>query len=727
MKSLQQLLEKKQALEDDLVRIKLELQIHSKTSQDTGIDTVSSTSTFTSTFTSTSLTLSKSGYLSKWQDRQIGWGGTKWDLRFVRLERGRLSYFLHHNDVSPRYILTLKNCAVRDDGAKPNKIFKGTLHDHDVGDHHDRHEHDDEHDDDHDDDHDDEHDDEHYDEHDDDGYCYGYNDADLRTPGAFYHVFSVYQRPSLSIKENTSTSGRGTTASASASAENDEEDHIVPLLRFSTENYAEKMLYFAPPAPKIKRQPSHMNLNKDKNSAKSNSKHTSGYPPSKPMHRTSEPSYLSDEAPMQNYRGLLNLALIILVFSNFRILLSTTREYGFVLTHLHPNNARNFVFYSWEDILNFPLVYGMALLNVFVVFAYCIELYTSRKIVSERFGTILHIINTNAALFIPIAIIWYQMESPITGLVLLMSATVLWMKLVSYAHANSDYRHHPERSNHDCTDFISHVDEASKGLRYPSNITLPNIYYFWFAPTLTYQIVFPRLAKRNKLRLFSLIMRLFVTNIVALFLMAQVIRPTLASLIKKLENGESEYSVHIFVDYLLKLGITSTYLWLLLFYGFFHVFLNVLAEVLKFGDRVFYRDWWNSSNLSSYWRLWNLPVHYWLVRHLYFPCIRNGISKKGATFMVFLFSAIMHELIISIPFHMIKTYAFLGMMSQIPLIIVTKKLDKMYPGSSMGNIIFWLSFCIVGQPMAVILYTIDYWKISMGLISGQGGNARDEL
>ncbi len=50
------------------------------------------------------------------------------------------------------------------------------------------------------------------------------------------------------------------------------------------------------------------------------------------------------------------------------------------------------------------------------------------------------------------------------------------------------------------------------------------------------------------------------------------------SIVQKLENGESEYSVHIFVDYLLKLGIASTYLWLLIFYGFFHVFLNVLAE-----------------------------------------------------------------------------------------------------------------------------------------------------
>ena len=35
----------------------------------------------------------KHGYLFKWQDRSIGWGGTKWGLRFVRLDHGQLSYF----------------------------------------------------------------------------------------------------------------------------------------------------------------------------------------------------------------------------------------------------------------------------------------------------------------------------------------------------------------------------------------------------------------------------------------------------------------------------------------------------------------------------------------------------------------------------------------------------------------------------------------------------------
>ena len=33
-------------------------------------------------------------------------------------------------------------------------------------------------------------------------------------------------------------------------------------------------------------------------------------------------------------------------------------------------------------------------------------------------------------------------------------------------------------------------------------------------------------------------------------------------------------------------------LWLLFFYAFFHSGLNILAELLRFGDRTFYRDWW---------------------------------------------------------------------------------------------------------------------------------------
>jgi hypothetical protein len=48
------------------------------------------------------------------------------------------------------------------------------------------------------------------------------------------------------------------------------------------------------------------------------------------------------------------------------------------------------------------------------------------------------------------------------------------------------------------------------------------------------------------------------------------------------------------------------------------------------------------------------------------------------------------------------------MMGQLPLVMVTKFLYRKFPGSSVGNILFWVSFCVVGQPMAILLYTIDY-------------------
>lgn len=105
---------------------------------------------------------------------------------------------------------------------------------------------------------------------------------------------------------------------------------------------------------------------------------------------------------------------------------------------------------------------------------------------------------------------------------------------------------------------------------------------------------------------------------------------------------------------------------------------------------------------------WSGQVHYWLIRHVYFPCIRHKFGRTGATFVVFLLSAVLHEVAVSVPFHMIRPWSFLGMMMQLPLVGITKFLYRRQPGSSIGNLIFWLSFCVVGQPVAVLLYAIDY-------------------
>jgi diacylglycerol O-acyltransferase 1 len=85
-----------------------------------------------------------------------------------------------------------------------------------------------------------------------------------------------------------------------------------------------------------------------------------------------------------------------------------------------------------------------------------------------------------------------------------------------------------------------------------------------------------------------------------------------------------------------------------------------------------------------------------------------------SSFLVFLLSAFLHEVIISIPFGLISFHAFFGMLGQVPLIFVTKQLDKMFDNSFVGNAIFWMSFCFIGQPMGIIMYYYDLWKISTG-------------
>jgi sterol O-acyltransferase len=56
---------------------------------------------------------------------------------------------------------------------------------------------------------------------------------------------------------------------------------------------------------------------------------------------------------------------------------------------------------------------------------------------------------------------------------------------------------------------------------------------------------------------------------------------------------------------------------LLVFWMVFENYLNFFAEITRFGDRLFYMDWWNSNGLEELNRRWNRPVHMFLHRHVY--------------------------------------------------------------------------------------------------------------
>ena len=124
-----------------------------------------------------------------------------------------------------------------------------------------------------------------------------------------------------------------------------------------------------------------------------------------------------------------------------------------------------------------------------------------------------------------------------------------------------------------------------------------------------------------------------------------------------------------------------------------------------------------SSPLSpflQYWRTWNLPVHKFLVRHVYNPARRHGRGgRQGAVLAVFVVSALLHEVAVTVPLHAAvwppwRAYAFWGVMLQVPLVSLTERLGSAATTGSAGNFVFWLSFCGLGQPAALIAYFVQW-------------------
>ncbi|KYM80726.1 Diacylglycerol O-acyltransferase 1 [Atta colombica] len=165
---------------------------------------------------------------------------------------------------------------------------------------------------------------------------------------------------------------------------------------------------------------------------------------------------------------------------------------------------------------------------------------------------------------------------------------------------------------------------------------------------------------------------------------------------------------------LLKLAIPNHLVWLCFFYLTFHSSLNLLGELLHFADRNFYSDWWNANNIDTFWRTWNAPVHRWAVRHLYIPIVEMGYGKTTASLTVFFISAFFHEYLVSVPLRTFKIWAFMGMMGQLPLSVLSKMAERYY-GARWGNIVVWASL-IIGQPLCIMMYYHDYVVTHFGEI-----------
>ena len=438
------------------------------------------------------------------------------------------------------------------------------------------------------------------------------------------------------------------------------------------------------------------------------------YPASKPIHRQSRPSPLSADAEEQNFRGFMNLGGLLLVVVNFRMIVENLKKYGLRLRLPSAEDS----FRDW------PCLSGALLLSLNVVLAYAVERAAASGRASEGLVALIAGVNMTAVLALPTMVIWGAFgelhTTPPAALCYVFLATVLFLKLVSYHHVLADCRAAQREGGAEMELRVEQYEKVrghERPHRYPVNVSLANAVYFWFAPTLSYQLSFPRSERVRKRYVVSLALRLLACVGLMIFLTEQYIIPGVQSSVPVLREG----SPVLIAERVLRLSVPTTYVWLLGFYASFHLGFCLIAELLRFGDRMFFSDWWNAGSWESYWQKWNLPVHAWMVRHVYFPARRLGLSKPMAIFLVFFISAVFHEFLFSVPFKTLRPWAFLGMMAQIPLVIASKSVERFFENRNVGNLLFWISFCVVGQPLAVLLYAYDLAVQGSEGAGGAGG------
>ncbi|KAJ8417485.1 hypothetical protein AAFF_G00287120 [Aldrovandia affinis] len=404
-------------------------------------------------------------------------------------------------------------------------------------------------------------------------------------------------------------------------------------------------------------------------------------------HRVQD-SLLSSASRFTDYRGILNWIIILLVLTHAHLFLENFIQHGFlidlwkVLEHLI------------ED--EWPSAYLIMAANVFSLAALLLERCQDMGRISSSMGHCLHLGNLVVLMLFPAAVI-LQCDTYISTAGALLSLciyAVLGLKLYSYQEANSWYRQEQVRSP-----GIRHCISQENGER-TDHLTLGDLYYFLLAPTLCYQRDFPRTPNVR----FNFLLQRLLEMVILTQLMVGIMQQWIGPLFQRSGSCFTTMDVTMRIEHLVELVAPNHFLWLILFFLFSHSCLNFSGELLRFGDRHFYGDWWNADTLKSFWRKLNVPFHKWSHRHLYTPLLRKRVLPRHAELLAFLLSAALCEYVVALPLRTWRLWIFFIMMLEL---LVAVFLGRYFTGNY-GNGLVWLCL-LMGPPLAVMTYFHDHY------------------
>ncbi|XP_054712319.1 sterol O-acyltransferase 1-like isoform X2 [Uloborus diversus] len=337
--------------------------------------------------------------------------------------------------------------------------------------------------------------------------------------------------------------------------------------------------------------------------------------------------------------------------------------------------------------------FGMNFSIVFLLYPTFRFWATTRSEVVKKKGlydtmfTFLFFIYQMGLLLIPANIIVSYNLPPVSSFTVLAEQSRLMMKTHAFVRENASralrYKPHQDGDKEDSKP----CPEVGK------------LIYFLFAPTLIYRDHYPRTphirwsyVAWNFLQVLGCILGAYIpcTHFIVDVFNKIGIEPI------PLVNFMGVLAMSVFAGGLLMF---------LVFYGMFHCWLNAFAEMLRFGDRMFYDDWWNCTSFAKYYRSWNMVVYDWLYSYIYRDMYTLlGKSRVGAMLVVFMISAIIHEYILAVCFKFVFPLLFILFSTfGIILVFITRRRT-----SSFWNVFLWGSM-FQGWGLLTVFYSMEWY------------------
>ncbi|KAF7695566.1 sterol O-acyltransferase 1 [Silurus meridionalis] len=287
--------------------------------------------------------------------------------------------------------------------------------------------------------------------------------------------------------------------------------------------------------------------------------------------------------------------------------------------------------------------------------------------------------------FLPTYIVLKNNLPPASCFILILEQVRLMMKVHSFIRENVPR-------------LWSSGKEGSASVAVPQ---LNSYLYFLFAPTLIYRDRYPRNPCVRWSYVATKLLQVLGCLFYAYYVFVRLCIPQFRSVSLQL------FDLRVMVLCIFSSILPGALILFLAFFAFLHCWLNAFAEMLRFGDRMFYRDWWNSTSFANYYRTWNVVVHDWLYYYVYrdFLWMTQKRFRAAAMFVVFTVSAVVHEYVLAVCFGFFYPVLFclfmcFGMMFN--FILHDRRTGPVW------NIIVWTAL-FLGLAVLLCLYSQEWY------------------